>query len=225
MNGIFEFAVFQSHHAGQWTMHKVKNLARGPNLKMWKLKKDSKRCCWWPTLGRAGPPATGSQFANLCVTKDHNWPWHQSVTSDIQGICDVWDFCEIYVSETILPSGGKRSWCSRPEWNAQSQPRGRACKNLEKMDWGWKGLCEKVRVTLDVRDVSDEAHRRHCRPPGGEGGQFEDSARSTASCFTWCFIFVFQKHRSTGSCLMLEVKQQAKLLLSTKNVDHKPFRA
>ena len=54
-----------------------------------------------------------------------------SVTSDIQGICDVWDFCEIYVSETILPSGGKRSWCSRPEWNAQSQPRGRACKNLK----------------------------------------------------------------------------------------------
>ena len=95
-----------------------------------KIKKNSKRCCWWPTLGRAGPPATGSQFANLCVTKDHNWPWHQSVTSDIQGICDVWDFCEIYVSETILPSGGKRSWCSRPEWNAQSQPRGRACKNL-----------------------------------------------------------------------------------------------
>ena len=93
--------------------------------------KKQKKCYWWPTLGRAGPPATGSQFANLCVTKNHNWPWHQSVTSDIQGIYDVWDFCEIYVSETILPSGGKRSWCSRPEWNAQSQPRGRACKNLK----------------------------------------------------------------------------------------------
>ena len=28
------------------------------------------------------------------------------------------------------PSGGKRSWCSRPEWNAQSQPRF-LCKNLQ----------------------------------------------------------------------------------------------
>ena len=55
MNGIFEFAVFQSHHAGQWTMHKVKNLARGPSLKMRKLKKNKKGAGGDPPWGGLAP--------------------------------------------------------------------------------------------------------------------------------------------------------------------------
>ena len=56
MNGIFEFAVFRSHHAGQWTMHKVKNLARGPqNRQNVKINKTQKGAAGDPPWGGLAP--------------------------------------------------------------------------------------------------------------------------------------------------------------------------
>ena len=112
-------------------------LGNGPciKLRIWpeenvKIKKKLKKVLPVTHLGEGWPPC---HWLSVCqpLCDKRSQLTLTSVTSDIQGICDVWDFCEIYVSETILPSGGKRSWCSRPEWNAQSQPRGRACKNLK----------------------------------------------------------------------------------------------